>query len=194
MRQRTVPRSSVCADWVLEGGSVVLRVQGVDLRQAWSNGLIWLSLVIGFVTACLVLVSGGDTSVAVLAGVLCTGLCVTVVGYMRMGLSKREVEISLSEQMLCIVDGADRTEIRLRDLRRLHIVHDGAPSQIAVDSATARIRCTIGQLYRHNRVERFVAEVPASARSWLEEAGLTCSESHQRGVLRSDFRAARVQK
>lgn len=191
MSQRAVPRSSVCADWAIESDAVVLRFQAVNLRKAWSNGLIWISLMIGLVSGGLVFLSNQDVPGAMLTVILCATLIATVVGYMRMGLNKREMEIRLTQLTLCIDDGADRTEIPVGDLRRLLIVHDGAPAQIRIDAPGVRFRCTIGQLYRHNRVERFVAEVPASARNWLEEAGLTCSEMRKRGVLRSDFQVAR---
>lgn len=190
MGRSVVPHASVYADWCAEAGTFVLRVYAANLREAWSTGLIGLSVVVGLVSGGIAFFAGAESAGAVLTAVLIAALCVTVIGYMRLSAGAREMTFIIGERSLSIDDGVKCDEVCLSDVQRLLIVHDGSSAQIVVDSVRGRFRCSVGQMYRHNALERFVAEVPMSAQRWLEAAGLAHTESRKRGVLRSTYRAS----
>lgn len=190
MAQSTVPQSSVCADWRVEDDTCVLRVKAANPREAWSTRLIGLSLALGVASGGLAFLGSSNAAATALTAVLAAALCVTFVGYMRLSAQAREMTFIIGERSLSIDDGVKRDEVSLSDVHRLLIVHDGSSARIAVDSVHGRFRCSIGQMYRHNRLERFVAQVPIPALRWLEAAGATHTESTKRGVLWSTFRAS----
>ncbi|WP_053388244.1 hypothetical protein [Leucobacter japonicus] len=130
-----------------------------------------------------------SSAASVVTAFAVAALVATVIGYMRLSLQARMMTLTLGKRSLAIDDGVSIVQVPLSDLRRLLIVHDGASARIAVDSAPSRVRCSVGALYRHNSVERFVAEVPAPAQRWLEASGLVNTTSVTRGVLRSGYRA-----
>ena len=190
MGRSAVPHASVYADWRAEAGAFVLRVHAANPKEAWSTGLIVLSVVVGLVSSGIAFLAGAEPAGAVLTAVMIAALCITVIGLMRLSAQAREMTFIIGERLLSIDDGVKRDEVCLSDVHRLLIVHDGSSAQIAVDSVRGRFRYSVGQMHRHNRLERFVAEVPMSARGWLEAAGVTHTESRRRGVLRSTFRAS----
>lgn len=113
----------------------------------------------------------------------------SIVYYMRLSLKSRAVEIRCTAEALEICDGAGLIERwPLEDVLRLAIAHDGAPARIAIDAGSKRYRWTIGQLYRHNRVERLVAEVPERAILRLQAAGIEPVATMRRGVLFAEYR------
>lgn len=187
MGRSAVPHASVYADWRAEADALVLRVHAANPKEAWSRGLIMLSVVVGLASSGIAFLAGAEPAGAVLTAVLIAALCITVIGFMRLSAQAREMTFTIGERSLIIDDGVKRDEVCLSEVHRLQIVHDGAPAQIAIDTVHGRFRCSIGQLYRHNRLERFVAELPVSAEHWLEAAGLTHTESRKRGVLRSVY-------
>lgn len=187
MSRSAVPQASVCADWSAEAGAFVLRVHAANPKDAWSTGVIVLSVVMGLVSSGIAFLSGAEPAGAVLTAVLLAALCTTVVGFMRLSAQACEMTFIIGERSLGIDNGVRRDEVRLSDVRRLLIVHDGSSARIAVDSVHGRFRCSIGQLYRHNRLERFVSELPVSAECWLEAAGLTHTEFRKRRVLQSVY-------
>lgn len=188
MNQNIVPHASVFAAWQAEGDSSVLRVQAANPRKAWSGRLIGLSAVFGCVSGALVLISTSDVTAAGVTVLLCGVLCATVVGYMRLSLNKCEVTVALGEQEVSIDDGSTRHVIALAHVNRLLIVHDGAAARIAVDSAQGKLRYSIGCLYRHNALERFISEMPETATQCLNNSGLALEMSQKRGVYRSLYR------
>lgn len=187
MGRSAVPHASVYADWHAEADAFVLRVHAANPKEAWSRGLILLSVVVGLASSGIAFLAAADPPGAVLTAVLIAALCITVIGFIRLSAQAREMTFIIGERSLIIDDGVKRDEVRLSDIHRLLIVHDGSPAQIAVNSIHGRFRCSIGQLYRHNRLERFVAELPVSAEYWLEAAGLIHTESRKHGVLRSVY-------
>lgn len=187
MDRSAVPHAAVCAEWSAEDDAFVLRVQAGSLSEAWSTKLIAFALLLGFAVGGIAFWAGSGVMGAVLAGVLSAALCAAFVGYLRLSLGKREITLSLGAESLRVDDGTRLHEILFTDLHRLEIVHDGAPSRIAVDSTRGRFRFAIGQLYRHNTLERFIAEVPMAAQRRLETAGLTHTSARKRGVLSSSY-------
>lgn len=183
------PEHSKIGRWASEGEADLLRVEASSLRDVLSPLLVALAVVVGVVAWAITSATGASAAVAVLIGVVAAGVLLSLVSYMRLALSARTVEIWCTPETLEICDGARAVESwRLEDLRRLKIVHDGAPASIAIDVGPRRYRWTVGQLYRHSRLERLVEEMPERARLRLRAVGLEVTITVRRGVLTTESR------
>lgn len=159
------------------------------LRAALSPLLLALTVVVGLVIGAITAAVGAAAPASVLVGVLTAGVLLSLVFYMRLSLSSQAVEIRFTPEALEVRDGVGAVEsCRLADVRRVTIVYDGAPARIAIDAGARRYRWTIGQLYRHNRVERLVEEMPERLRLRLTAAGLEQTLTMRRGVLTAESR------
>lgn len=183
------PEHSKIGRWVSEGNDDLLRVAASSVRAALSPLLATLTVVAGLVSGAIAAAAGATGPFSVLIGALAAGVLLSLVFYMRLSLSSRVVEIRCTPETLEVRDGAAAVEsCRLEDVRRVTIVYDGAPARIAIDAGARRYRWTIGQLYRHNRVERFVEEMPERLRLRLTAAGLEQTLTVRRGVLTAESR------
>lgn len=136
----------------------------------------------------IALLSGLALAGAVLVGALVGGLCLVFIGYLRLSAQSRELKIAVTPDALSVRDGERQRTVPLAEVTRIQIVHDGAPARVAVRARDARFTWSIGHLYRHNTVERFVSEVPADVDGWLRASGMRGTESVRRGVLRTEYR------
>lgn len=183
------PEHSKIGRWVSEGSDDLLRVEASSVRDALSPLLATLVVGVGLVSGAIAAAAGVAAPFSVLIGALAAGVLLSLVFYMRLSLSSRVVEIRCTREAIEVRDGAGAVEsCRLEDVRRLTIVHDGAPARIAIDAGLKRYRWTIGQLYRHNRVERFVEEMPERLRLRLAAVGLEQTLTVRRGVLTTGSR------
>lgn len=188
MASRPLEHSKI-ARWVSEGNDDLLRVSASNVREALSPLLVASAVVAGLAVGAISAVAGVSIAFSALTGVLTAGVLLSLVFYMRLSLSSRVVEIRCTPETLEIRDGAGAVELCLLEaVRRVTIVHDGAPARIAIDAGARRYRWTIGQLYRHNRVERLVEEMPERLRLRLTAAGLEQTLTMRRGVLTAESR------
>jgi len=186
---RTPPEHTKVGRWVNEGGSDLLRVEASSMRDALSPALWALGVGVGLATGAISLAAGVSIPFATLIGVLVLGLLLSLVSYMRLSLNSRAIEIRCTAEALEIRDGAGAVEIwSFDELSHLIIVHDGAPARIAIYAGPKRYRWTIGQLYRHNRIERFVEALPERMRLRLASAGFEQTLTMRRGVLTTESR------
>ena len=183
------PEHSKIGRWAIEGNADLLQVEASSLRDVLSPLFVALAVVVGVAAWAMTSAAGASIALAVLIGVVAAGVLLSLVSYMRLALSARTVEIWCTPETLEIRDGARAVESwRLEDLHRLKIVHDGAPASIAIDVGPRRYRWAVGQLYRHNRVERFVEDVPERMRLRLLAAGLEVTITVRRGLLATESR------
>lgn len=177
------------AQWRREGDRFTLQLKAARTREAFSPALICVALGFGLLSAVIAVLAGATIPGAALTGALLAAICLIFVGYLRLSSQARELLFSIAPGGLTIVDhGSPPIALGYDDVISLMIVHDGAPSKITVASAQGKFSWTIGQLYRHNRVERFVPELPAETRQWLEAAHLRDDSTTSRGVRRTHYR------
>lgn len=183
------PEHSKIGRWVSEGDDDLLRVRASNVREALSPLLIASAVVAGLAVGAITVVAGVSIAFSALAGVLVAGVLLSLIYYMRLSLNSRVVEIRCTPEVIEIRDGAGAAEsCGLGDVSRLTIVHDGAPARVVIDTGAKRYRFTIGQLYRHNRVQRMVEEMPERTRLRLRTAGLDLTFMVRRGVLTTESR------
>lgn len=191
------------APWTRREAEFVLRVGAVDLgellaprRLAIWGGLLLavalLALVIGFF--------GGDWAVAFGTAVF-IGASIGIVTFLAtLRAQRRVLELAFGPDAVRVGAEGDGTSggasggatvIPYRELHRLLIVHDGAPTRIRIATAAGIRRWTIGQLYRHDSVEAFIDELPGPLVERLRNAGLVGGTAVRRGVRVTDWRPRR---
>lgn len=177
--------------WERSGDGEALSIDCADRRRALSPGFLAGIACFAALAAVIAVIAGAGVGGAILA-LLCTaGIALPLVFFMRLSLVARRLELRFDKDHLEIRQGSGAsTRVPLAELSRLVIVHDGAPARIRIDSASLRRSWTIGQLYRHNAVERFVPVVPADVHGWLSGAGLVRAERSSRGISTSEYRRA----
>lgn len=183
------PEHNKIGRWVSEGSDDLLRVEASSIREVLSPLFVALGVITGLVAGVIAAAAGSSLPAAVLIGVLLAGALLSLVYYMRLSLGSRVVEIRCTPVAIEIRDGAGAAEsCHLEDVRRLTIVHDGAPAKLMIDAGPKRYRWAIGQLYRHNRVERLVEEMHERTQLRLRTAGLELTTTVRRGVLTTESR------
>lgn len=191
------------APWTPREDDFVLRISAVDLgvllaprRLATWAGVLLATLLLALVIG----LSGGDWAVAFGTAVF-VGASIGIVLYLAtLRTQRRVLELVFGPDAVRLGTehegksggaGGGTTAIPYRELRRLLIAHDGAPTRIRIATAAGTRRWTIGQLYRHNRVEPFIDELPGPLVERLRNAGLVGGTVARRGVRVTDWRPRR---
>ncbi len=187
------------APWTDRGDDFVLRISAVDLGALLAprplaiwGGVILATLLLALVSG----LSGGDWAVAFGTAVF-VGASTGIVLYLATLRTRRRVlELVFGPDAVRVGTeddgGSDGASVfPYRELHRLLIVHDGAPTRIRIATAAETRRWTIGQLYRHNRVEPFIDELPRPLVERLRNAGLVGGTAVRRGVRVTDWRPRR---
>lgn len=191
------------APWTDRGDDFVLRISAVDLgallaprRLAIWGGVILATLLLALVIG----LSGGDWAVAFGTAVFVGASIGIVIHLATLRTRRRVLELVFGPDAVRVEtedDGGSggasggTTAIPYRELHRLLIVHDGAPTRIRIATAAGTRRWTIGQLYRHNSVEPFIDELPGPLVERLRNAGLAGGTAVRRGVRVTEWRPRR---
>ncbi|GAA1794059.1 hypothetical protein [Leucobacter iarius] len=195
--------SELPAPWTDRGDDFVLRIIAVDLgallaprRLAVWGGVILAALLLAALLLALVIgLSGGDWGAFGTAVFI--GASIGIVIYLATLRTRRRVlEFVLGPDAVRVGTEDDgrsggTTAIPYRELHRLLIVHDGAPTRIRIATAAGTRRWTIGQHYRHNSVEPFIDELPGLLVERLRNAGLVGGTAVRRGVRVTEWRPRR---
>ncbi len=181
----------------------MLRISAVDLgallaprRLAIWGGVILATLLLALVIG----LSGGDWAVAFGTAVFVGASIGILIHLATLRTRRRVLELVLGPDAVRVGTEDDgrsggasggTTAIPYRELHRLLIVHDGAPTRIRIATAAGTRRWTIGQLYRHNSVEPFIDELPGPLVERLRNAGLVGGTAVRRGVRVTEWRPRR---
>ncbi|GAA1610657.1 hypothetical protein [Leucobacter chromiireducens] len=173
------------AQWTLVSGGAQLRFTASRVRAAYSPGFLAVCAFVGVTTGGVAGVAGSGLASAVLVAILVGGVIAALVGYFRLSTQARPITLTLSGETATVSiggDSADRTVAPLAELRRIVIVHDGAPARVVVDAAGRRERWTVGQLHRNNRPEEHLPLPPAALVTTLRGLGLRLETERVRGI------------
>lgn len=182
------------AEWAWENGGWVIALHAASVREAYSTGLIVVSVAFGIAGGGVTYLAAAQLVAAVLVGILLCLLCLSFVGYLRLGAQVREVQLGISEQSLTVAERGVRLTVPLRDIDRLLLVLDGAPARVGFRAGPVGLSWSIGNLHRNNSVQRYIAEMPVAAEQWLSDAGLHRSVVTHRGVTRIEYRGSSKQR
>lgn len=186
--------------WERDGDADVLRIECANPRLALTPGLLAATAVTALLGVSVAAIAGASLLGVLSAAVLIVGTVLPLIYFMRLSLVSRELVLRFTAGALEVREGdgdsqgygaasAVARSVRLADISRIVFVHDGAPARILLESRGARReRWVIGDLYRHNRVERFVPEPPTTVTSWLGDAGVVPAITVRRGIRTSSFR------
>lgn len=180
------------ASWASIGDGLVLRIDAVDLGEQLSPRrlLAWGGLLaIALLPALLIGISGGEWHAALGIGLFLAASAGAVVYLATLRARCRTLELRFEPGVLHVADGAQREVlVPYSELRRLLIAHDGAPTRIRITTDRGTRRWTIGQLYRHNRVEPFIDALPHALEARLRAEGLNGGTRTVRRVRISEWR------
>lgn len=179
--------STDAAQWTLASGGAQLRFTASRVRAAYSPGFLVVCAFVGVAAGSVAGVAGSEAAGAVLVAVLVGGVIAALVGYFRLSAQACPITLTLSGETATVSiggdgDSVDRTVAPLAELRRIVIVHDGAPARVMVDAAGRRERWTVGQLHRNNRPEEHLPLPPAALGTVLRGLGLRLETERARGI------------